>query len=208
MNSPCLLYLVILGIIFIVFIILLYVCMTNENLYPGFSVFRDTISEVQDTSMGSSKYINSGFALVGLGLLPFPYFFLSVLPSIRLSYAGVICLYLNPIGLIVLAIWPNFTNNMHYVGAGLAMGGTLLAMLLFISPIINSSVIPIVFKVLLTLNIFFSILICIPLVYSNIANGPRSKLLYNPNIWEWIEFFSILTFIFMIYLMFWYLLFI
>jgi hypothetical protein len=184
-------YAIVLGLCFIIFFGLLYKCMTDKRLYPNFSIFRDTISEVQDTSMGSSKYINSAFALMGIVLLPFPYYIMHALPQGLWTTLSTIILYCNPIGLIILSIWPNFTNNMHYIGAGVAMGGSLLSMIFLIQPILLSSII----NDILIINIICSLIICIPLVYSNVVSGSRAKIMHNPNFWEWLEFFSLQTFI-------------
>lgn len=184
-------YTILLGSCFILYFCLLYKSTSDENLYPNFSIYRDTISEVQDTSMESSKYINSAFAIMGIALLPFPYYVMNVLPEGLITTISIFVLYCNPIGLIILAIWPNFTNNMHYVGASVAMGGSLLAMILLIHPILHSSII----SDFLIVIIIFSLLICVPLVYSNLVYGSRAKLIHNPNFWEWIEFFSIQAFI-------------
>jgi hypothetical protein len=188
-------YAISLGSCFIVYFWLLYKSINDEKLYPNFSIYRDTISEVQDTSMESSKYINPAFAIIGIALLPFPSYFMQILPDYTLSKISIIILYCNPIGLIILAIWPNFTNKMHYIGAGLAMGGSLLAMILLIYPILQSHIISHIHVV----TIVISLIICIPLVYSNLVYGSRAKLFHNPNFWEWMEFFSIQAFILGLY---------
>lgn len=188
-------YSIFLGSCFIVYFWLLYKSTNDEKLYPNFSIYRDTISEVQDTSMDSSKYINPAFAIIGIALLLFPFYLMQVLPDYTLSKISITILYCNPIGLIILAIWPNFTNKMHYVGAGLAMGGSLLAMILLIYPILQSNIISHIHIV----TIVISLIICIPLVYSNLVYGSRAKLFHNPNFWEWMEFFSIQAFFLSLY---------
>ncbi|MBD3353363.1 MAG: DUF998 domain-containing protein [Candidatus Lokiarchaeota archaeon] len=189
-------YAVLFAVCFIIYFILLVICLTSRKLYPEFSIFRDTISEVQDTSMKTSKYINPAFALIGIVLLPLPVFLLDYMPRAGLTNIAILILYCNPLGLIILSIWPNFTNNMHYIGAGIAMGGTLLAMILLFLPILRSQYIS---NVILIISIF-ALIICIPLVYSNVTNGPRSELIHNPNIWEWLEFFTLQLFIIALYL--------
>jgi hypothetical protein len=189
-------YAILLGICFPVYFGLLIKCMTDKRLYPNFSIYRDTISEVQDTSMETSKYLNPAFALIGLALLPLPYYLMQVLPESTISTISIVVLYCNPIGLLILAIWPNFTNNMHYVGAGVAMGGSLLAMILLIRPILLSTYI----SDILIIIIIFALFICAPLVYSNAVYGSRAELIHNPNFWEWLEFFTLQAFILGIYI--------
>lgn len=180
-------YTILLAVMFPSFLSVLLMCMYYKDLYPGFSVFRDTISEIQDTSTRTSKYINPTFALMGICLMPLPYYFSLILEPGWLTTIGIFVLYCNPLGLLVLAIWPDFTNNMHYVGAGLGMGGTLLAMILLGYPIFISTNA----TNLLLIPIVIGLLICIPLVYSNVVYGPRSKIMHNPNIWEWLEFYTL-----------------
>ena len=189
-------YAIILGISFVIFYILLFVCLFSKKLYPGFSIYRDTISEVQDTSMKTSKYINGAFAQFGILMLFFPPYVYQLLPNHFLSFSGCILLYCCPVGLIILSIWPNFTNSMHYIGAGVAMGGSLLSMIFLIYPLITSPF----FNVILVIVISISLLVCIPLVYSNVNYGSRANLMHNPNFWEWFEFFMIQIWVLFLYL--------
>ena len=178
-------YTIVFSIGFILFLLVLVHVTTK--LYPNFSIFRDTISEVQDTSTASSRWINPAFFVLALILIPFPFYVYSALPWTYLSYLGCIILFSNSVGMFIIAIWPNFVNPMHYIGAGFGLGGTLLSFLVLLVPIFQSVIINKGVFIIMIIALF----LCIPLIYSNLKNGPRRILKFNPNFWEWILFFTL-----------------
>ena len=192
-------YAILFGIGYVLFNIIIIKCIT---LYPNYSILSRIISGLGNTEQKSAKIFNPAILIMGVLLLPFPYYLFQVLPINLISYIGIGTFYSNPIGMVLLGIFPENKEKGHYVAAALGMGGLLLANIILIYPIILSSLNNTIVVITIIMLIF-----CVPLVISLIKNvrsyEPDKRienLFYNLNFWEWFQFIMLQIWIIAVYI--------
>lgn len=192
-------YAIVLGVSFIVFPLLIFYC---TRLYPNYSIFRRTISGLGLPEKKSARIFNPTISIVGFILIPFPFFLLQALPAHWTTFVGIGSLICNPIGIILVGLFPEHKNVPHMVAAVLAMGGSLVANIFLLYSIQISA-----FHTIITIISIILLIVCIPLTFSFIKTGPSyvpdekiDHIYENLNFWEWMQFITLQIWLLAIYL--------
>jgi hypothetical membrane protein len=192
-------YAILLGIGIIGFIIIIVIC---TRLYPNYSILRRTISGLGHPDYRSAKLFNPTMFIMGFILFPFPFYLIQALPAHWTTIIGIIAFICNPIGLILLGIFPEHKETAHVIAGGLCMGGSIIANIFLLYPILISdlSKIIVVITIIVLLN-------CIPLAIAArktmgtyVPDQPIAKLIYNLNLWEWSQFLLLQLWIIALYI--------
>ena len=191
-------YAILFGIGIIVFITIIGIC---TRLYPNYSILRRTISGLGHPDYKSAKLFNPTLFFMGILLFPFPLYLLQALPAHWTTTIGIIAFLCNPIGLILLAIFPEHKETGHVIAGGLGMGGLIIANIFLLYPILISDLSTII--VVLTIITLFN---CVPLAIAArktlrtyVPDQPIDKLIFNLNLWEWSQFILLQLWIVAIY---------
>ena len=191
-------YAILFGVSIISFIIVIIICI---QLYPKYSILTRTISGLGNQEKRSAKLFNFTIAIMGFIMIPFPYYLFQVLLMRPITYIGIGIFFCNPIGLILLGIFPENKEKPHLVAAGLGMGGSLLANLILLYPILLSTL-----SIILVVITIIMLIFCVPLTISAIKNVRSyepdkkvEKIIFNLNFWEWIQFIVLQIWIFALY---------
>lgn len=192
-------YAIMVGLVFIIFPIILLYC---RHLYPNYSIFTRTISGLGNPEHRSTKIFNIAVITAGIILFLMPYYLFQVLPNHWMTWLGVIFLYHNRVGFILVGVFPEHKETPHIIAAVMGMGGAMLANLLLIYPILLSEL-----NNLIVIPSFIALLISIPLLTalkknmrSYVPDARIDKLLYNLNFWEWMQFIVLQVWSIFIYL--------
>lgn len=194
-------YAILVGIAFIIFPILLLVCF---RLYPPpkYSIFTRTISGLGLPEHRSAKLFNPMIIIMGLILIPFPYYLFQILPANWLTYIGIVAFFCVPIGLMLVGIFPEHKETAHMVAAVLSLGASIIANAFLLYPILLSGL-----NIIITIIQILVLSISVPLAIaarkqlpSYIPDAPIDKFLYNLNFWEWSQFLALQVWIVALYI--------
>jgi hypothetical membrane protein len=194
-------YAIVLGIAFIIYPILLLICI---KLYPPpkYSIFTRTISGLGLPEHKSAKVFNPTLISMGIIMIPFPYYVFQVLPATILSYIGIGAFFCVPSGLILVGIFPEHKETAHMVAAVLSLGASIISSGFLLIPILQSDL-----SIIVTLVQIIVLAIAVPLAIaaanqmpSYTPDMPIEKLIYNLNFWEWSQFIALQTWIVAIYI--------
>jgi hypothetical membrane protein len=191
-------YAILFGIGIILFIIILLIC---TRLYPNYSILRRTISGLGNPEYKSAKFFNSAIFSMGILLFPFPYFLFQALPAQWLTYIGIGAFFCNPIGLILLGLFPEHKETGHIIAAGLGMGSLIIANIFLLYPILTSALSKfiVVITVISLMNSVFLAIAARKNAGIYVPDQPVEKIIYNLNLWEWLQFILLQTWIVAIY---------
>jgi len=184
-------YAILLGIAFIIFPILLLICI---RLYPPpkYSIFTRTISGLGFPEHKSAKIFNPTIITMGIIMIPFPYYIFQILPANWPTYIGIVAFFCVPIGLIFVGIFPEHKETPHMIAAVLSLGASTIANAFLLYPVLQSRL-----NILITIIQIIVLLISVPLAIaatklpSYVPDTPIEKLLYNINFWEWSQFLTL-----------------
>ena len=192
-------YAILFGIGIIAFISIIIIC---TRRYPNYSILRRTISGLGLPDYRSAKLFNPAMSLMGILLFPFPFYLIPALPPHWTTTIGIIAFICNPIGLILLGLFPEHKETGHIIAAGLGMGGLIIANIFLIYPILISDLSKII--AVLTIITLFN---CVPLAIAArktlrtyVPDQPIDKLIFNLNLWEWSQFILLQLWIVAIYI--------
>ena len=194
-------YSILLGIAFIIFPILLLVCV---RLYPPpkYSIFTRTISGLGLPEHRSAKIFNPTIIIMGLILIPFPYYLFPILPANWLTYIGIVAFFCVPIGLMLVGIFPEHKETAHMFAAVLSLGASIIANAFLLYPILLSDL-----NIVITIIQILVLSISVPLAIaarkqlpSYTPDTPIDRLLYNLNFWEWSQFLALQAWIVALYI--------
>lgn len=192
-------YAIVFGLALIAFPILLLYCI---YLYPNYSIFTRTISGLGNPDYKSAKIFNPTIFIMGFVLLPFPYFVLQVLPTHWMTTIGIMAFFFNPIGLILVGLFPEHKNIPHMIAATFAMGGILIANIALVYPIFLSdlSIITVIISSITLFTCWPLFISAIKYTQSYTPDQPIDNILFNVNFWEWIQFIVLQTWISVLYI--------
>ncbi len=191
-------YAILFGIGIIVFITIIVIC---TRLYPNYSILRRTISGLGHPDYRSAKLFNPTLSVMGLLLFPFPFYLIQALPIHWTTTIGILAFFCNPIGLILLAIFPEHKETGHVITGGLGMGGLIIANIFLLYPILSD------LSKIIVLIIIITLLNSVPLTIAArktlgtyVPDQPIDKIVFNLNLWEWSQFILLQLWIVAIYI--------
>ncbi|NVM54612.1 MAG: DUF998 domain-containing protein [Candidatus Helarchaeota archaeon] len=180
-------YAILFGLTFILESSLIVYC---TRLYPDYSIFSRTISGLGNPMYKSAKIFNPTISIMGVILSPLPYYLLQVLPPHWMTSIGIGAFFCSPVGIFLVGIFHEERQIGHLIAATLGMGGLITANMVLLYPIFLSSlsnIITAITIISLITSIFLAIA-GIKNIRTYIPNKRITKLLYNLNFWEWIQF--------------------
>lgn len=179
----------------------------------SYSILTRMISGLGNLLYQSAPYFNTAVKLFGImGCVLGYYIFFALLPPTDLLFPyaltilGFIAFEIGSLGIFLLGF---FTENRHFkhgITAGLAFGGYLLAIVLWIYPVWLSSIIPRVMIIFHVIPLFFMVLHMKAVrhfdLHTQIQDVLPPNWKENYNLSEWTLFFSVFFWIFLWYLIF------
>jgi hypothetical membrane protein len=190
------------GILLVAFITFNTSLFIYTRIYPNYSIKRNTISDLGGPEAKTRKFFNPTVFIMGIILLPFPYFVYQALPQTNiLSLIGIIIFYFVPVGMLLVGLFPKDKETPHVIAALLCFGGLLITNILLFQPILLSNI-----NFLVLIISIIALVIAVPLLISfsqrdKYEDGEEiEKLLHNLNLWEWIAFILLQIWMFSLYI--------